>query len=58
MGYTLKGFTAMGHTSLELKKFLLLAGLTCVQKEKYVYAQKQNVEVKLNFVETYYNTLI
>jgi hypothetical protein len=45
------GFTSMGHTSIKfLKKPKLLSGLTCVLKENYKYAQKQNLEVKQIFV--------
>ncbi len=36
----------MGHTSIKFKKAKLLTGLTCVLKENYKYAQKQNLEVK------------
>jgi hypothetical protein len=32
------------------KKPKLLTGLTCELKENYKYAQKQNLEVKQNFV--------
>ncbi len=40
----------MGHTSIKLKKANLLTRLTCVLKENYKYAQKQNLEVKQIFV--------
>jgi hypothetical protein len=40
----------MGHTSVKLKKSKLLTGLTCVPKDNYKYAQKQNLEVKLIFL--------
>jgi hypothetical protein len=35
-----------GHTSIKLKKAKLLTGLTCVLKENYKYAQKQNLYLK------------
>jgi hypothetical protein len=44
------GFYFYGHTSIKLKKAKLLIGLTCVLKEIYKYAQKQNLEVKQIFV--------
>jgi hypothetical protein len=50
MGYTSMGFDSMGHTSIKCKKAKLLTGLTCVLKENYKYAQKQNLEVKQIFV--------
>jgi hypothetical protein len=40
------GFTSMGHTSIKLKKYKLLTVLICVLKEKYKYAQQENLEVK------------
>jgi hypothetical protein len=40
------------------KKAELLTGLTCVLKENYKYAQKQNLEVKQIFVETLIQYLI
>ncbi len=46
------GFTSMGHTSIKLRKAKLLTGLTCILKENYKYAQKQNLEVKQIFVGT------
>jgi hypothetical protein len=52
MGYTFMGFNSMGHTSIKLRKAKLLTGLTCVLKENYKYAQKQNLEVKQIFVRT------
>jgi hypothetical protein len=36
-------------TSMKLKKAKLLTGLTCVLKDNYKYAQKQNLEVKQIF---------
>jgi hypothetical protein len=50
MGYTSMGFASMEHTSIKFKKAKLLTGLTCVLKENYKYAQKQNLEVKQIFV--------
>ncbi len=47
------GFTSMGHTSIKLKKAKLLTGLTCVLKENYKYAQKQNLEKKKLLFKTF-----
>jgi hypothetical protein len=44
------GFASMGHTSIKLKKAKLLTELSCVLKENYKYAQKQNLEIKQIFV--------
>ncbi len=40
------GFTSMGTYFYKVKKAKLLTGLTCVLKENYKYAQKQNLELK------------